>query len=86
MTNQELNNILNDVFFDFENNLFINEGCWPRKVNLIFAFADYIDTLSDEDIAEKLNSTDAFLIDKFRKTATKGIDLWLKENMKTLML
>ena len=42
MTDEQLTFILNTVFFDFEDNIFVNDGVWPRKVNLIFAFADYI--------------------------------------------
>ena len=43
MTQQQINSILNALFWDFEQNKFINSGVWPYKVNLIFAFADYIE-------------------------------------------
>lgn len=85
MTDELLHQILDETFFDFETNRFENNGVWPRRANLIFAFADYIETLSDEDIAERLNSDDARLIKRFRTTAKQGIDKWLEENMKTLM-
>ena len=49
MNDIQIKNILDELFFDFEENIFINNGIWPRKVNLVFAFADYIDELSDDE-------------------------------------
>lgn len=73
-------------FFNFEHRHFKNNGVWTRQVNLVFAFADYIESLSDEEIAEYLKSGNKKLIARFRFTAKQGIDKWLDENMKTLML
>ncbi len=86
MTDEQLTFILNTVFFDFEDNIFVNDGVWPRKVNLIFAFADYIEEMTDAEIAYYLETENPKLIEKFRLTARKGIELWLKQNMKTLMM
>lgn len=85
MTDEQLNALLNEIFFDFEKNHFTDEGNWPRKVNLIFAFADYIDELQDCEISQILRSNDKKLINRFRHKVKIGIDAWLKENMKTLM-
>ena len=79
-------NILNEIFFNFEENIFVNNGVWPRKVNLIFSFLDYIEALSDAQIADILTTNDANLIEQFRFTARQGVEKWLNENMKTLMI
>ena len=81
-----INNILNEMFFNFEENIFINDGVWPRKVNLIFSFMDYIEALTDAQIADILMTNDLNMIEKFRFTARQGIECWLNENMKTLMI
>ncbi len=86
MDNKNLYNILNEIFFNFEENIFINNGVWPRKVNLIFAFLDYIEAMSDAQIADILATNDASLIDQFRIIAKQGIEKWLNDNMKTLMI
>ena len=86
MNNENLFNILNEVFFNFEENIFVNDGVWPRKVNLIFAFLDYVESLSDAQISEILLTNDAKLIERFRFCARQGIEKWLNENMKTLMI
>lgn len=86
MTQQQINSILNALFWDFEQNKFINSGFWPYKVNLIFAFADYIEALKEEDVIPFV-SEDIFLdVDLIKQKAQQGINLWLNENMKTLMM
>ena len=86
MDNKNLYNILNEIFFNFEENIFVNNGVWPRKVNLIFAFLDYVETLTDAQIADILMTNDVYLIEQFRVIAKKGIEKWLNDNMKTLMI
>ena len=86
MDNENYYNILNELFFSFEENIFVNNGIWPRKVNLIFAFWDYIETMSDAQIADILITDDATKIEQFRFVAKQGIEKWLNENMKTLMI
>ena len=85
MTDTKLKLILDELFFSFEENGFEDNGTWPRKINLIFSFSDYIKSLSDEDISEILKTNKSDDIQKFRRTAQDGIDNWLNENMKTLM-
>ena len=86
MTDEQLQIVLNELFFDFEDNIFINDGVWPRKVNLVFAFADYIEAMKDAEIAYYLNTNQQKIIDRFRFLAKQGIEIWLKQNMKTLMI
>ena len=86
MNNQQMFFILNELFFHFEDNIFVNEGVWPRKVNLIFAFSDYIENMHDAEIALYIGSEADEDIKKFRDLARQGIEIWLKENMKTLMI
>ena len=86
MPDKEIFEILNWLFVNFEENIFINEGVWPRKVNLIFAFWDYIEDMTDLQISDILKTNAPNNIDKFRLMAKQGIEKWLNENMKTLMI
>lgn len=86
MTEEQLKIVLDELFFDFEENIFVNDGVWPRKVNLIFAFADYIEAMNDAEIAYYLSTNQQCIIDQFRLMARQGIEAWLKQNMKTLMI
>ena len=86
MSDKKIFEILNWIFFDFEENIFINDGVWPRKVNLIFAFWDYIENLSDLQISDILKTNNPSNIERFRLIAKQGIEKWLNENMKTLMI
>ena len=86
MDNKNLYNILNEIFFNFEENIFINNSVWPRKVNILFAFLDYIEAMSDAQIADILMTNDASLIEQFRIAAKQGVEKWLNDNMKTLMI
>ncbi len=86
MTDEYIHKILTELFFNFEDNIFINDGIWPRKANLVFAFSDYIEAMPDAEIAAYLLTEDSKVIDKFRYIARQGIEHWLKDNMKTLMI
>ena len=86
MNDKKIFSILTELFFYFEENIFINDGVWPRKANLIFAFSDYIEKMSDAQIAEYLKTNNIKLIERFRFIAHQGIETWLKNNMKTLMI
>ena len=88
MTNTELNTILTRLFFDYEENHFENTGVWPRRVNLVFGFADYAAALKDWEIADLLgedNDTPENIA-RFRQAADKGVSAWLEENRKTLLI
>jgi len=86
MKQYQIQYILDALFWDFEQNKFVNDGVWPRAVNLIFAFADYVDQLSEEDVLPFVPD-DMFLdINLIKQKAMQGINLWLDENMKTLMI
>ena len=74
----------NELFWWFEQNRFVNLGAYPRNTNLVFAFADYIETLSDNDISEILSSTEN--TKEFRDILNKGIDIWLELNSKTMTI
>ena len=86
MTDEQLKIVLNELFFDFEDNIFVNDGVWPRKVNLVFAFSDYIEAMNDAEIAYYLSTNQQTVIDRFRFLARQGIETWLRQNMKTLMI
>lgn len=86
MNNDFFRNVLDELFFLFENNIFVNDGVWPRSVNLIFAFTDYMENMLDEEISIYINSEKKEDIENFRLVARQGIEHWLKQNMKTLMM
>ncbi len=86
MTDEYIHKVLTELFFDFEDNIFINNGIWPRKVNLVFAFSDYIEAMSDAEISVYLMTKSNDVINRFRYIARQGIEYWLKQNMKTLMI
>ena len=86
MNKQNINNILDNLFYSFENHMFVNNGVWPRNVNLVFAFSDYIEEMTDAEIALYILSQKKEDIDEFRNIARQGIENWLKENMKTLVI
>lgn len=86
MTQDQLEYVLDALFWDFEQNKFINDGVWPYKVNLIFAFADYVDNLKIEDITPFAPENMSIDLDIIKQKAMQGINLWLEENMKTLMI
>ena len=86
MSDKKIELILNNLFFNFEQNIFINNGVWSRKANLVFAFSDYIEEFSDNKIANLLKTNNPKLILRFRYIARLGIENWLKQNMKTLMI
>lgn len=86
MNDKKIFEILNELFFNFEENIFINDGVWSKKANLIFAFSDYIENFTDTQIAEYLKTNDLRLIERFRFIARQGIEKWLNDNMKTLMI
>lgn len=86
MTQHQLQYILDALFWNFEQNIFINDGVWPRQVNLIFAFADYIEGLTEQDVLPFINEGTFLDLNLIKQQAMKGINLWLDENMKTLMM
>lgn len=76
------NKLYDEVFFWFEQNEFKNEGVWGYNTNLIFEFADWLDTVEDCKIATLTNSTDT---DRIRAELKRGVDLWLEKNHKNIM-
>ncbi|MCQ2741122.1 MAG: hypothetical protein MJ210_03280 [Alphaproteobacteria bacterium] len=86
MTDTDYFTYLDELFYNFEQNIFVNDGHWPRKVNLAFGFSDYIENLSDAEIAAFLKTNDIKKINRFSFLAQQGIEQWFKQNMKTLMI
>ena len=86
MTDKKIFEILNGLFLNFEEDIFVNDGVWPRKVNLIFAFWDYVEDLTDLQISDILKTNSIDNINRFRDIAKQGIEKWLNDNMKTLMI
>ena len=86
MNDNQILAAINWLFFYFEQNIFQNDGVWPRQVNLIFAFCDYIESMLDEEICVHLMSESKKDVERFRFLVCDGTEKWLKENMKTLVI
>lgn len=54
MTEEQLKNKADELWYYYEQSLFENSGNFSYKTNLVFAFADYVDCLSDDDLSDLL--------------------------------
>lgn len=67
------------VFCWFEEYKYEDQGL--GETDKVYQFADYIDTLDDEDLASLgrvyYDGEDTSAVDKLRSTITKAIDEWL---------
>lgn len=86
MTKTEMKNKADELWAYFEENLFVNKGYFPYNTNLVFAFADYIDSVSDDCLSEFLNSDKTEDIAAFRKMLKRGVDLWLEQFSKIMAI
>ena len=86
MNKYQINYILDALFFDFEKNKFVNDGIWSYEANLIFAFSDYIENITEEDLIALLPKDIQPDLAKIKQAAILGINRWLNENMKTFMM
>ena len=72
MDNKQLKQKANELWYFFENNIFINDGKFSYNTNLVFAFADYVEELANIDLLEFLQSEDEQDSVKFRKKYSKS--------------
>ena len=86
MTDTNLKQKADELWYFFENNLFVNDGVYSYNTNLVFAFADYIDNLSDADLSDFLHTSDADTIQHFRQMINHAIDRWLSDFAKTVAI
>lgn len=75
------NDKMNRIFNDFEENHFRNEGVHCRSLNLIFEFADWIDT--DEGESHILELFEPEELESVKGKFSKGINAFLDERKKT---
>lgn len=85
MKKKLLNAAADKIFEYFENNCFRNDLRYDRDTNLAFEFADYIAHQSDEEIADSINSTHAFVGAALRKIMDRAIDSFLGNPYDDLM-
>ncbi len=86
MTEEELKEKAEKLWIYFAENIFENKGNYSYNTNLVFSFADYIDNLSDTDIADYLQCSDIAIVIHFKKMLNHAIDVWLKDYSKTIAL
>lgn len=75
-----------NLFWWFENNLFKNEGDYPRKTNLVFEFSDWLEKVDGSELAERLGLYADFkdvddvenAVNQAREEMMRGIDNWLR--------
>jgi len=85
--NKELKLKADKLFYIFEDNLFQNNGNYPRRTNLILEFSEYIINASKEELEKYItfNSDEEFLM--LKKCINSGIDKWLDNGeIKTMLL
>ena len=75
-----------ELWYWFEDNLFKNDGIYSYNTNLVFAFADYVDGVSDDDLADFLQCRQKRTVKRFRKMLNNGIDAWLQDFAKTMAI
>lgn len=86
MKRTKMKNKADELWFYFEKNIFVNEGRFSYDTNLVFAFADYVDSVSDDTLAEFLNTRKSSDVRNFRKMLNRGIDRWLAMFSKTMAI
>ncbi|MBO7556558.1 MAG: hypothetical protein J6T72_04105 [Alphaproteobacteria bacterium] len=86
MTNKELIEKAEQLWNFFEEKIFINDGNFSYSTNLVFAFADYIDNISDEDLQDFLQCDDQETLINFKKIISRAIDKWLQDFSKTMAI
>ena len=86
MNQHQIHKKADELWHFFENNIFVNNGQYSYNTNLVFSFADYIDSLSDEDLADFLQCSQNCDVKLFRKILNDGVDKWLHDFAKTLAI
>lgn len=86
MTEKELKEKADNLWFYYAENIFENNGNYSYSTNLVFSFADYIENISDTDFADYLQCSDINTVNQFKKMLNRAIDNWLKDNSKTLAI
>lgn len=74
---------LDALFWRFADEKFCYTAVWPYYTELVFAFADYVDALPDEELARLLECQNPA---HARRLAAAGVDIWLTKNAKTLLI
>lgn len=82
--NQKLKNKAAELFTYFEFNHFNNEATHCRRMNLVLEFCDYVEQLSDWELADWLETDDITDATRFRKMINQGADIWLGDLIKTI--
>lgn len=86
MTEEELKAKADNLWFYYAENVFENNGCYSYTTNLVFSFADYVDNMTDIDIADYLHCSDEETITRFRNMLNHAIDIWIKDFSKTMAI
>ncbi len=86
MDNKQLKQKADEFWYFFENNIFINEGNFSYNTNLVFAFADYIEELTNNELLEFLQSEAEKDAIQFRKMLKDGVNRWLDDFAKTFVI
>lgn len=68
---------MNKIFKFFEDNVFANLGEWRRDINLVFEFADWID--SDDGKGLIIEEFGREKLEEIRGEFDKGINAFLEE-------
>lgn len=78
MNKQAIDAKLNQLFWWFEENEFKNDGEWGRRMNLVFEFADFLDSQTVDDLAEIINCNEDEALE-IKKIGAAGCSEWLRK-------
>ena len=74
---------LDRMFWKYAEEKFVYGGTYPYYTELVFAFADYIENLSEEEMARQVPG---IMPERIRRTVRKGTDRWLRYHAKTMFI
>lgn len=86
MTNNELKEKADQMFWQYERDKFEYSGQYCYATELVFHFADYVEGLSDCELSDFLGEGNGAAPEDFRCIVRQGIDKWLQYNAKTMLI
>lgn len=86
MTDNELEKKADQLFWHYERDKFEYSGQYCYDTELVFHFADYVESLSDSELSDFLGKGSCTLPEEFRRIVRQGIDQWLQYNAKTMLI
>ena len=82
----EIKKRMDNLFWWFENNLFKNEGNYPRETNLVLEFDEWVRKADKDELAERLGFYSDYKdpedaekrAEQARIEMLNGVDMWVR--------